>query len=141
MVDADAAGGSAGIRAGNGVDSFGILVGTDDTAEDFESGTLIAKVAQGNGAGQLAYQASELHSITYNGGTKTLSDVLSRYANNNSGGIITMKESAIYIAMGLYAGYTPEYIMTARDVLGAPVAIPDTGQLKVTYTINLVYPH
>jgi hypothetical protein len=32
-------------------------------------------------------------------------------------------------------------IMMARDLLGAPVTVPNTGQLKVSYTINMVYPH
>jgi len=30
--------------------------------------------------------------------------------------------------------------MTARDLLIATVTVPDTGQLKVTYTVQLSYP-
>jgi hypothetical protein len=130
---------NAGYMAGAADDSYGILVGTDDTAETFEDTTLVAKVAHGNSSGQLAIQATNAHVTAYDSGSKTMSDTLSRFFNNNSGGDITIKEVAIYSL--LLAGYNDERAnLLSRDVLVTPVLVPNTGQLKVSYTNSLVYP-
>ena len=42
---------------------------------------------------------------------------------------------------GYKPGSTVPYnYMTARDKLITTVVVPDTGQLKVTYTVQLTYP-
>jgi hypothetical protein len=117
----------------SGDDTYGILVGSGITAESFEGYALITKIANGTGAGQLSYVAGVAHTLSYVGGTKTLTATLVRYFNNNSGGNVDVNE----IAIVLHGSFL--YVIT-RDLLVSTVTIPDTGQLKVTYTINLVYP-
>ena len=82
----------------------------------------------------------EPHSITWIAGTLTLKNDIVRYFNNNSGADVDVTEVAI-----VSHGYRPNsstdtYYMMARDLLTATVTVPDTGQLKVTYTIQLTYP-
>lgn len=129
---------SYGYRAPAADDAKGILVGSGTDAETFEDYVLQTKIANGSGAGQLAYVESELHSVSYEAGTKTLKNSLVRYFNNNSGAAIGVNEVGI-----VYYGYlanTPGNALVSRDKLGTTVSVPDTGQLKVTYTIQLVYP-
>ena len=127
-----------GYRGPAGNDDYGIQVGTGTNAESFEDYTLQTKIASGNGAGELAYGEGKAHDETYTAGTKTYKVDLVRYFNNNSGGLITVNEMAL-----VTCGYAPtiegQYWLVARDKLGTGVEVADTGQLKVTYTISLVY--
>jgi len=132
----DAAGN--GYMAASSEDGYGILVGSDNTAESFEDYVLNTQIVDGTGAGELSHVASESHAITWTVGTLTLKNELIRYFNNNSGGSIDVNEVAlVFIGYGISSN---QLFLTARDVLGATVAIPNTGQLKVTYTVSLVYP-
>lgn len=129
-----------GYRADSGIDGKGILVGSGTNAEDFEDYALQTPIAEGTGAGQLNHVQSADHSITWTGGTLTFKNDLIRYFNNNSGGNIDVNEVAL-VGDLLYGNTDlPEEILVSRDKLGATVTIPDTGQLKVTYTIQLTYP-
>jgi hypothetical protein len=113
----------------------GIVVGTDATAESFEDYHLLAIVANGSGAGQLTYSASEPVVVTYDAPSKTLTATHVRYFNNNNAAAITIKE------VGLTGDYTNNEwrCLPTRDHI-ADVVIPATGQLKVSYAISLVYP-
>lgn len=128
---------TAGCRAAAGEDNWGILVGSGTDAESFEGYALQTQILDGTGAGQLSHVESEPHSITYTAGTKTLKNELARYFNNNSGDTISVNEIAL--VRGRW-GNVVVYLLHARDKLASTVNIPDTGQLKVTYTIQLVYP-
>jgi hypothetical protein len=133
-------GASFGYRGPSGSHAFGILVGNGINPEDFESYYLHTTIANGTGPGQLSYVQGEPHSITWIAGTLTLKNDVVRYFNNNSGGDVDVTEVAL-----VSHGYTPgssnqaNYMM-ARDKLVSTVTVPDTGQLKVTYTIQLTYP-
>lgn len=125
-----------GYLAGAGVDAYGIQVGTGVTAESFEDYVLATKIANGSGSGQLAYIAHELHSVSY--AALTLKDEIVRFFNNNSGGTVTINEVGL-----VYDGIltqSAKRVMNARDKLSSGVELPDTGQLKVTYTVQLTYP-
>lgn len=128
----------AGYRGVASTDTHGIVVGTGTGAESFEDYVLGTLIASGNGAGELAYGEQEAHDVSYVSGTKTLSTDLVRYFNNNSGGSITVNEIGL-IAEMFIDGATSRYMMSARDKLGTGVEVADTGQLKVTYTISLVF--
>jgi len=131
--------GNRGYRALAGGDTYGILIGTGTGAESFEDFELGTQIADGTGVGELSHVESEAHSITWTVGTLTLKNELVRYFNNNSGGSIGVNEVGL-AAYGAVGGSTAHKWLNARDKLGATVTIPDTGQLKVTYTISLVYP-
>ena len=127
-----------GYLAGGSEDNWGILVGSGTNAESFEDYALQAQIAEGTGAGQISHVASSTHSITYTAGTKVLKNDLIRYFNNNSGGSLSVNEVALVSKSFYYS--QKDYYLWARDRLGATVTIADTGQLKVTYTIQITYP-
>jgi len=116
--------------------AHGILVGSGVNAEDFEDYVLQTPIAEGTGAGELNHVASEENAYSYASlvGTNTLV----RYFNNNSGGNVSVNEVCL-ACHGIYGGTTLDFI-TSRDKLASTVTVPDTGQLKVTYTIQLVFP-
>lgn len=127
-----------GYRAGPAIDTFGILVGTGVNANSFEDFALQTKVANGTGAGQMSYVQSELAVQAYDGGTLTMTVAHARFFNNNSGGDIGINEVAL-ASNGLTGGGNL-YAIVTRDKLGGTVTVLNTGQLKVTYTVSLVYP-
>lgn len=116
----------------------GIIAGSGIGAESFEDYKIGTIVAHGTGAGQLSYAQDEAYSYSYNTPSKTLTVTRSRYMNNNSPGNVLVSELALYgfgsASVNLY------YFCVSRDKLGETITIPATGQLRVTYTIALVYP-
>lgn len=124
-----------GYMAASAEYTWGILVGSGTNAESFESYFLQTQIINGTGPGQISHVASESPVVAYNSGTRALSNTLARYFNNNSGGNISVNEVAIVGLM--YGGIR---VMTSRDLLGSTITVPNTGQLKVIYTIQLIYP-
>jgi len=129
-----------GLRGPAGEDRWGILVGSGTNPENFEDYALQTKIANGTGAGQLSYVASEAHVITWLPVALTLKNELARYFNNNSGAEVNVNEVALACKGYILGTSAPAYYMLARDLLVATVTVPDTGQLKVTYTVQLAYP-
>ena len=127
---------SYGLYAQAGVDNMGIVVGTGSGAENFDDYALGSRISSGNGAGQLAYSAMDAPAVSTIGTTKQV--VWTRYFNNNSGAPVTVNEAGIY-TKGTVEGSTINY-MLCRDPLPGGVTVPDTGQLKVTYTVQITYP-
>ncbi|MFC1970670.1 hypothetical protein ACFLV0_01860 [Chloroflexota bacterium] len=126
-----------GYRGNNGSIANGIVVGSGLGAEDFNGYYLAAPIGHGMGAGQLSYILQNAPVRSYDAGTKVYKVEHLRYMNNNSGGVISVNEVCLINCIDV--GGT-DYCMFARDLLGATVNIPNTGQLKVTYTIELTYP-
>ncbi|MBA7524808.1 hypothetical protein ES705_16952 [subsurface metagenome] len=125
-----------GYRAPAGDDDRGIVVGSGVAAESFEDYALETKIANGTAAGQLSYVESAAHSITWIGGSLTLKNALIRYFNNNSGASVEVNEVGLIV----FSYYSVQEYLVSRDKLASPVTIPNTGQLKVTYTVQLTYP-
>jgi hypothetical protein len=113
----------------------GIVVGTGIGAEDFEGYMLTTKVANGTTSGKLSHTAQNTTTLAYDVGTKKYTATALRIFNNNSGGLITITETGLlwYLQSG-------GLIMVDRTLLGVGVAVADTAQLTVTYTIELIYP-
>ena len=115
----------------------GIVVGSGVNAESFEDYALQTIIANGTGAGQLSYVLGEPYAVSYDAPTKVMTVVHGRYFNNNSAGVVSVNEVALYSKEntgGIWYG------CNSRDKLGATVTIPASGQLKVTYTVQLTYP-
>jgi len=127
---------SAYIAAGSD-NTVGIVVGTGVGTESFDGFTLGTPIAPGNATGQLYTLPSESNSRSY--GALTMTNTLIRYFNNNSGSIITVGEVGL-IAQSIDDSGVRAHFMTCRDKLTPTISVPDTAQLKATYTINLVYP-
>ncbi len=125
-----------GYMGGAGQDTVGIMVGTGTDAESFEDYTLQTKIDNGAAATELNYVASETTTMGY--AALTLTATLIRYFNNNSGGGITVNE--VGIPCNGYVQNGGNIWLQVRDKLAVGVTVPDTGQLKVTYTIQLAYP-
>ena len=128
----------AGYRAVAANDDKGILVGSGTNPESFEDYALQTLITNGTGAGQLSYVQSEPHNISYDTPTRVLQNQLVRYFNNNSGGDIGVNEVALVNSMQ-QPGAWPRFVVS-HDKLATTVTVPNTGQLKVTYTIQLTYP-
>jgi len=126
------------LLADAGDSSLGILIGTGDTAEDFEGYELAAKIDAGTGAGQMSYEASPTGVPTYTPETKTWDTVFERFFNNNSGGSIIVTEAALTSEVNVYSGNG--YTMLSRDILSSAVTVAEAGQLKITYTISMAFP-
>jgi hypothetical protein len=128
-----------GYRAAAGDDTYGIWVGGGTAAESFEDYILATKIANGSGAGQLSYVQGEANALSYNAGTKVLQNQVIRYFNNNSGAGVDVNEVGIVIC-GQNSTSNPIKWLMDRTKLGATVTVPNTGQLKVTYSFQLTYP-
>ena len=125
-----------GYRGNAGDDARGILVGSGTNAESFEDYILQTKIANGTLAGQLSYVAGEVPTKSYAALTITIGHI--RYFNNNSGGSVSVNEVGI-ASYGKANALTTTWLR-CRDKLASTVTVPNTGQLKVSYTIQLTYP-
>ncbi len=125
-----------GYRGSAASDATGIVVGSGTAPESFEDYALQTLIPNGTGAGQLSYVASEPHAISYDAMARVLRNSLARFFNNNSGGAVNVNEVGIIF----YTQYNGYRYMYSRDKLASTVTVPNTGQLKVTYTIQLTYP-
>ena len=116
---------------------MGIVVGTGNAPESFDGYALGAAIAHGSGAGQLT---KSLATVTkgYDAGSKTFTALYSRLFTNDSGGLITVAETGIYVYLN--GGGNQRNTMICRDVLASPVGIAATAVLRVRYSIGLVYP-
>ena len=132
------AAGARGYCGGSGVSNVGIVVGSGATAESFEDYALATVIAHGSGAGQLAYQAGEAPAKSWTAGTRVYQVQHVRYFNNNSGGVVTVRE--IGLVCGRLSLGTYQSTMVSRDVLASAIDVADAGQLKVTYTFEITYP-
>lgn len=127
-----------GYRAAAAVDDKGILVGSGTNPESFEDYALQVQIHNSTGVGQMSHVQSESHDVSYDVPTRSLRNQLVRYFNNNSGGDIDVNEVVLASSVQQPGAY-PRFIMS-RDKLTSTVTVPNTGQLKVTYTIQLTYP-
>ena len=116
--------------------NFGILVGRGTTAESFESYALATPIAHGTGANQMSHAAMAAATKAYTAGTKTWVFTFTRAFTNSSLAQIDVTEAAWYYDTPNW-GY---YVMVNRDLLAAPVAVPNNGVLIVQYTISLALP-
>jgi len=132
-----AEGGSSGYRGSAASTAWGIIVGTSDSVESFESTALAALIAEGTGAGAMNYILGEVPTHSYDGPSKTWTVVHARYINNNSPGAITVNEVGMVDYDPVNANFR---WLVVRDVLGTPVVVPAGGQLKVSFTFTLVFP-
>ena len=126
-----------GFLSPGSANDFGIVVGTGTGAESFDGYALNSKIAVGNGAGQLYTLKSEDPVDSY--ASLTQKRTLVRYFNNNSGATISLGEIGL-IGRIITAGDSSMYALFSRDLITPVVDILDKAQLKVTYTISLVYP-
>jgi len=127
-----------GYRAPAAEDGWGILVGSGVNAEDFEDYVLQTPIVEGTGGNQLNHVESQPHSISY--ADLTLTNTLVRYFNNNTVGETNVDVNEVALATLASNPGADEKFVFSRDHLASTVIVPSTGQLRVTYTIQLTYP-
>ena len=89
-------------------DTYGIVVGTSDTAFSGTDTALDSKIDNGTGSGELEYSAMPYSTtIEPNTSGSTTSMTLTRRFENNSGASITIKEVGIQSVNGLLCRFIP----------------------------------
>lgn len=129
--------GNHGYCGAAGDTSYGIQLGSGANAESFNDYALQTLIGHGNGPGQLSYSSHEPIVKSWNAETRTYSVSHRRYCNNNSGGDIIVRETAL-VQRGSGGIYK---VLRSRDALGdGAILIPNSGQILTTYIISLVFP-
>lgn len=116
--------------AGAGIVTYGIIVGTGNTAPAITDYVLQTPIAHGVGAGQLQYSAMAYGAPAHD--TITSQFTLTRNFANGSGGAITVYETGLY-CRGYYTDSTVGYFCIVRDVVGAGIAIANGSTLTLNY--------
>ncbi|MDP2218524.1 MAG: hypothetical protein Q8J68_14700 [Methanolobus sp.] len=121
--------------ANNGItNTYGIVVGTVDTAFNANQFALAVIIPAGTAAGNFSYVAMAIPTQNYNSETKIWKGTLGRFFNNNSGGLITVKEIGLYWYGYMFNG-SGDFMME-RSVLSPVVDVVSGAQLTVTYEIS-----
>ena len=117
------------VDAGVSVATYGVVVGTGDTAETNADFALETQIAEGAGAGQLVHGSTTVGDPAVVGANVDLE--VRRAFTNASGNTITVKEAGIYtMAIETY------FHCIVRDVLAAEIDVPDKCSLSVIYTLR-----
>lgn len=116
--------------------SMGIVIGTGDTPVDVSDYRLAGLITQGFGAGQMDYMAMIINPSVV--ADPNCDFFMSRQAANNSGGLITVRESGIYVMMERsISPFTTAYGCGVRDVFNTPQDVPDGGGITMEYTLRV----
>ena len=118
------------VLAGEGDDTFGIVVGTGDTPVTADDYNLESKIAHGTGAGQLSYGAVTLYDPVVVDANKVKQQII-RSFTNNSGADITVKEIGLIVK----TSHDNYLVMVIRDIITA-TTVPDGGTLDLSLFIT-----
>ena len=93
-------------------------------------------IAQGFGAGQMDYMAQIINASVV--ADPNCDFFMSRQMANNSGGLITVRESGIYATMDRsMSPFSTAQGCVVRDVFAVPQDVPDGGGITVEYTLRV----
>lgn len=116
--------------------NMGIVIGTSDTPVDVSDYRLGALIAQGFGAGQMDYMAMVINASVV--ADPNCDFFMSRQMANNSGGLITVRESGIHVMMERsLSPFWTAYGCGVRDVFTTPQDVPDGGGITIEYTLRV----
>ncbi len=116
--------------------ALGIVIGTSNTPVSISDYAMGAQIPQGTGTGQMDHLANVINASVVAG--PNCDFFMSRSFANNSGGLITVRESGIYIMMERsLSPYTAAYGCGVRDVFGTPQDVPDGGGITIEYTLRV----
>jgi hypothetical protein len=99
-------------------------VGSSDAPIAIDQFNLGAKIVHGTGAGQLSYGAMTVEPLTKTATTWSFRMV--RTFTNGSGGVVTVREIGLVLAV-------PSRVLLARDLVVPARDIPAGGTLTVRY--------
>ena len=118
--------------AGEGDDTFGIVVGTGNTPVTADDYNLESKIAHGTDAGQLSYNETILYGPFVTG--TAVVQVFRRQFTNNSGTDITVNEIGLIVK----TSYDNYLVMIIRDVLDTPKTVPAGDSLDIGIVLKTV---
>lgn len=124
-----------------GDDSYGVVVGTGNTAPTISDCALETQIADGVGAGQLQYGNVAFGAPAASGLVSHFT--LTRDFANGSGGVITVNEVGLYVLSIGAQFFNPTYrnrltcvLMTIRDVIAGGINVPDGDTLTINYRLQ-----
>lgn len=117
--------------AGVNNSAYGLVVGTGDTAETNTDYKLQTQLTEGTGAGNITHGVVTVGAPAVVGANVDL-EILREFANN-TGSTITVKEAGLYVTSALVP---TRMHCIVRDVLPAPVEVPDKCSVTVYYTMR-----
>ena len=128
------------MNAGEGDASLGIVIGTDNTPVAIDDYAMGAQIAEGYGAGQMHHLANSIATSVVS--PLNCGYLISRIIVNNSGGLITVRESGLYHQHSYRYGpvaYQFYFYSSCgvRDVFTTPQDVPDGGSITVNYTLQV----
>lgn len=124
------------VDAPTNISYYGLVIGRGDTAKTNTDYKLAIQLNEGVGANQMTHGTTI---VGYTGVVGANVDLeITRSFTNNSGSSITVKEAGIYYAY-IWGDppetYSNKFCMI-RDVLVAPINVPDKCSLTVYYTFR-----
>jgi hypothetical protein len=130
------------LNAPSGTDSFGILVGSGTTSFSLTQYSLVTKISNGTGAGQLSYGATNITDLGVN--TSVSPPVyqiqIVRPFTNQTSSAITINEVGLeaknYYKTNAGIAVNVTYLI-ARDVLSTSYNVPPNGSATVAITIGV----
>lgn len=125
------------ITSSAGSHTIGIVIGRGTTAESFEHFALASVIAHGTASGQINYHAGPSPTRTWDSGTRLFTVHQQRSFENLSGAAISVTEIG-HIA--ILSAPTLDSRLFIRDLLPAPISIPNGNILRVTYNYSITYP-
>ncbi|MBA7682968.1 hypothetical protein ES703_91324 [subsurface metagenome] len=111
----------------------GLVIGTGDTAPTINDYAMETLIADGTGVGQMSYQSCTVADSVVS--APHCSFLVARAFINNSGGLITVRESGIYSYCGAAAGTGK--VCSIRDVFAVVQGVPNGGAISVDYTLRV----
>lgn len=127
-------------NAAIGIDTYGIVAGTGNTAPTINDYALETQIADGVAAGELQYGNVAFGLPASN--VTTSHFTITRDFANNSGGLITVEEIGLYV-LGRQGSYIDKGdgaitypFMTIRDVIAGGINVPDGDTLTVNYRLQ-----
>ena len=116
--------------------ALGIVIGISNTPVSVSDYALGSQITQGTGIGQMDHLASVINASVV--ADPKCDFLLTRSFANNSGGLITVRESGIYIMLERsLSPFTAAYGCGVRDVFSTPQDVPDGGGITIEYTLRV----
>lgn len=117
-------------------DDWGVVIGTSNTPVSISDYAMGSQITQGTGAGQMDHLVNVINASVV--ADPNCSFLISRSFANNSGELITVKESGIYIIMERsLSPFSTAFGCGVRDVFSTPQDVPDGGGITVEYTLRV----
>lgn len=132
---ATAEGINEGYYANVDIDSHGVVVGRDATAEDFDDFEMGNLVTDGAGPNQFEYLLT-VKAEAWNGGSSYYSSTWTRGFDNDSGAGVTIYEVGLIYAEDVGGSN----FLISRDIDAGGVLVPNGDRLFVEYEIRTSFP-